>query len=574
VRTRATLSGLKAISAARFRSLADAATIDSSIQLPIRTNSLEHWIINPLWRAQIMKKAYRNIGIGVAVFVVILLALPLFVSVNSFRPKIESELSSALGRKAELGDLSLSILRGHVSAANISIADDPAFSKKPFLTAKSVEIGVDLLPLIFSKKLNITGIALDEPSIALLSNANGKWNISSLAGNTSTPETPSSGTPSSLSIAKLEVTGGKLTVGKVGSTAKPLDIEDLNIEVDDFSSTSQFPFTLTAALPGGGKLKLQGKAGPIAPAGMPLQASLTVGKLDLSSIGADPDMGLGGIGNLDGDLDSDGTIATVNGSLSLDKLKLSPKGSPAGRSIQVKFATEYNLERRTGTISSGDVSVGKAVAHLTGNYQAAGEAAVLNMKLHAPALPVEEVESLLPALGVTLPAGSALKGGTLSAELDISGSTNSLAVAGPVKLENTQLDGFDLGSKLSALSALGIKAAPSKATAIQNASANTRVAPQGTRLDSINVQVPSIGKLTGAGSVSPTGALKFNMVAELSSAAVPQAAGRGIPFMIEGTAADPKFMPDVKGLAGSAVKELLSPETESTIKGLLRKNPR
>jgi AsmA protein len=522
----------------------------------------------------VMKKNYRNIGIGVVVFVVILLVLPLFVSVNSFRPKIESMLSSALGRKVALGNLSLSILSGRVSAANISIADDPAFSKTAFLTANGIRIGVDLLPLIFSKKLNITGIALDEPSISLLSNANGKWNLSSLAGNKSKPETPTGGTPGSLSIAKLEVTGGKLTVGKVGSTARPLIIGNLNLEVDDFSSSSQFPFTLTADLPGEGKLKLQGKAGPIAPAGTPLQASLTVGNLDLSSIGADPSMGLGGIGNLDGDLASDGKTAKVKGSLSLDKLKLSPKGSPAGRSIQVKFAAEYNLERRTGTISNGDVSMGKAAAHLTGNYQAAGEAAVLNMKLDAPALPVEEIESLLPALGVTLPAGSALKGGTLSAELDISGSTDKLVVAGPVKLENTRLEGFDLGSKLSAISALGTGGVPSKATTIQNASANTRVAPEGTRLVSIDIQVPSIGKLTGAGSVSPAGALKFNMVAELSSAVVTQAAGRGIPFMIEGTAADPKFIPDVKGITDSVVKEIINSNTESTIKELLKRNPR
>jgi len=45
-----------------------------------------------------MKKMQRNIGIGVVAVVVILLALPLFINVNSFRPKIESELSNALGR--------------------------------------------------------------------------------------------------------------------------------------------------------------------------------------------------------------------------------------------------------------------------------------------------------------------------------------------------------------------------------------------------------------------------------------------------------------------------------------------
>jgi AsmA protein len=521
-----------------------------------------------------MKKSYRNVGIAVAVIVVILLVLPQLINVNSFRPKIESELTKALGRKVGVGDLTLSILRGSVSAAEISIADDPAFSKAPFLTAKSLKISVELIPLIFSKRVSITGIALDEPSITLLSAPGGKWNISSLATTGSEPKPTSGDEPAqNLAIGELRVTDGKLLIGKVNSPAKPLVIDNVNIELKNFSPTEQFPFTLTADLPNSGKLELAGKAGPIGPGGTPLQASLKIGKLDLASLGADPGMGLGGTVNLDGTLDSDGKMAKVKGELSLEKLKMSPKGSPASRPIQVKLATDYDRVKQTGKISMGDVSVGKAMAHLTGNYQAAGDATMLDMKLNAPGLPVEEVESLLPALGVTLPKGSMLKGGTLSASLGISGSIEKLVIVGPVKLENSRLEGFDLGSKLSVLSAFSGKAAPSRDTTIQNASANTRVAPEGTRLDSINVTVPSLGVLKGAGSVNPAGNLNFNMAAELTMAGgVTQwTGGGGIPFKIEGTTSDPKFVPDVSGMAGNAVLKAISGSTgtqgEST-KGL------
>jgi AsmA protein len=531
----------------------------------------------------VMKKIHRNIGIGVAAFVVLLLLLPLLINVNSFRPKIESELSTALGRKVELGDLSLSILRGRVSAANIRIADDPAFSQSPFLTAKSLNIGVELMPLIFSKQLNITGLTLDGPSIALLSGPNGKWNFSSLAAASSQPAPPSGGAPPGrLSVEELRVTDGKLLVGKVNSSAKPLTIDDVNVEVKGFSSTTQFPFTLSADLPGSGNLKMEGKAGPLAPAGLPLQASLKIQKLDLAALGADPSMGLGGIGDLDGKLDSDGKTAKVNGTLSLGKLKLSPKGAPAGRSIEVKLALEHDLSRQAGTISQGEVAAGKAVAHLTGSYQAAGDATVLNMKLNAPALPVGEVEALLPALGVTLPAGSGLKGGTLSATLGITGPMDKLVVEGPVKLENSKLEGFDLGSKLSALSAFSGKTASNRDTTIQNASASARVAPEGTKVDSINVTVPSLGVMTGAGTVSASGTLNFNMVAELSGGGGERAgqrsdrregrSGSGIPFAIEGTTTDPKFVPDVKSIAGGAAKQAISgkvsPQAEKSSKGL------
>src|SRR5262249_49515427 len=126
------------------------------------------------------KRWLRITGIVVAVFLLILLVLPFLINVNSFRPKIESEATNALGRPVKLGTLSLSLLAGSVGIDDISIADDPAFSKSPFLTAKSLKVGVALMPLIFSKRLNVTGITVDKPQIALLKAPNGTWNFSSL----------------------------------------------------------------------------------------------------------------------------------------------------------------------------------------------------------------------------------------------------------------------------------------------------------------------------------------------------------------------------------------------------------
>jgi AsmA protein len=529
-----------------------------------------------------MNKKLRTIGIVVAVIILILLVLPYFINVNSFRPLIESELSSALGRRAEIGNLSLSILQGSVSAENISIADDPAFSKSPFLTAKGLKIGIRLMPLIFSKKLNITGITLDEPFIVLLSNPDGKWNFSSLGGEQPKAEPksePKSGgvLPDNFSIAELQVSNGKLQIGTANSAAKPLVIENVSIEVKDFSSTTQFPFTLAAQLPGSGDLKMEGKAGPLAPGGTPIQTSLGIKKLDLAAIGVNPGIGLGGIGNLEGTLDSDGKTAKLSGTLSLDELKMSPKGTPAGRTIQVKIATDYDFEKQSGTLSQGELSAGKALANLSGSYQTVGEATLLNMALNAPGMPVGEISALLPAFGVTLPAGSTLKGGTLSVKLDIAGQTDKLVITGSVRLENTSLAGFDLGSKLSAISAFTGKAAPSGDTTIRNANMNTRMAPDGSRLDAINLNVPALGVLTGAGTISPEGALSFKMLADLSSGAaggLTQKAGvrGGVPFSIQGTTSNPKFVPDVKAMAGSAAQDAISgalgSEGDSISKGL------
>ena len=81
----------------------------------------------------------------------------------------------------------------------------------------------------------------------------------------------------------------------------------------------------------------------------------------------------------------------------------------------------------------------------------------MNLKLSAPNMPVDELEAMLPALGVVLPSGSKLNGGTLSADLAISGPLDKLVITGPVRMSNTKLAGFDMGSKLGALSAFSGK---------------------------------------------------------------------------------------------------------------------
>jgi AsmA protein len=516
-----------------------------------------------------MKRALKIIGIVVAVILLVVIALPFLVNVNSFRPKLESELSSALGRQVKVGNLSLSILSGSVSAEDLSISDDPAFSKDPFIRAKALKVGVEVMPLIFSKILHITDVTLDRPEISLLRDAAGKWNFSSL-GNKSeaatkpaAPESPSS--TANLSVSKLDVKDGRLSVNRANSSIKPHVYDNVNISVRDFSLTSQFPFTMTANLPAGGSLKLDGKAGTINSSDVsasPLEAQVHVKGLDLAASGfVDPSTGIAGLADFDGTLSSDGKLARTSGTLKADKLKLASKGSPAGRPVEIKYATDYDLQKQSGTLTQGDVSLGKALAKLTGTYQSQGESTLLNMKLNADGMPVDDLQTMLPALGIILPSGSSLQGGTLSANLGIAGPADKLVITGPIRLAQTKLARFNLASKMSAISALSGTQTGSD-TSIQNLSTDARVAPEGVRTQNINLTIPALGTVTGDGTISPGGALNYKMNASLSGGAVTgltQLAGIGgkggsIPFFIQGTTSDPKFMPDVEGMVGSQLK--------------------
>src|SRR5258706_14961205 len=134
-----------------------------------------------------MKHALRWIAIVVALLVLIALALPFLIDANQFRPRLEAALTQALAREVRLGDLKLSILSGGVAAADLTIADDPAFSKTPFIQAKSLKVGVELQPLIFSKKLNVTRVEIEGPEIDLIQSDTGTWNFATLGAKSSTP---------------------------------------------------------------------------------------------------------------------------------------------------------------------------------------------------------------------------------------------------------------------------------------------------------------------------------------------------------------------------------------------------
>ena len=536
-----------------------------------------------------MNKALKIVLIVAAVLIVLVLVAPFLIPVNQFRPTIEEKASAALGRKVQVGDLSLSLISGSLSAQELSIGDDPKFSTSPFLTAKSVKVGVEILPLIFSKTLNVTGVTIDTPQVTLLHNAAGVWNYSSLGGSAAKSSTSPNST-ADLSINKFALKNGSVILGSVNSQ-KRSTYDHVTVAASDVSVTSQFPVTVTADLPSGGKFKLDGTVGPIDQtdtALTPVSAKLNVSALNLASTGLlDPSLGLGGLLDLDGTLESKGGEAEIKGTSKLSKALLIAGGSPAGVPLTVDFNSKYDLRKNAGVLEPSTLKIGSAAASLNGTYQSAGEATVVNIKLQGKDMPAKDLEAFLPALGINLPKGASLQGGTLSTDLTITGPTNRLVTNGNVGVFSTKLVGFDLGSKMSAISMLtGVKTGND--LNIEKLTTNLHMAPDGLKADNFLAVVPPLGSLTGLGTIDSKNNLDFKMVANLANAAAaaPAAATGGassgpagdiggilsqvkgaaggckggstsVPFLIHGTASDPKFIPDVGGLAAGLLKSQL-----------------
>jgi AsmA protein len=509
-----------------------------------------------------MKRFVRVAGIVVVVLLLVVFSLPFLIDANQFRPMLESELTKALARDTKVGNLKLAILSGGVTADDLSIADDPAYSRNPFLRTKSLTLGVDLWPLIFSRKLHVTRLTIDQPQIALLQSPAGDWNISSLGGKaaaTSRSASPSGAGPD-LSVKLVRINGGRLSVGQLRG-ARPPVLDNVSLEVRDFSAAA-FPFQLSADVGGGGEIRLDGTAGPIDSADAartPLKLRLKISRLDLAGAGVVEDSGLAGLLSLDGSGVSDGRSLHLNGRVQVEQLKLAKNGSPAREPLNFDFTLDHDLRRRAGVLRRGDIHIGAATATLTGTYAQRGESTVLDMSLFGPQMPVPPLAAMLPAMGIVLPAGSSLEGGTADARLTFQGPAAALVTSGSVALNNTRLAGFDLGSKISTVAKLaGNRTGPN--TAIQTFAANLRAAPEGDAVQDIKLVVPAIGELTGSGTVSPSHGLDFAMRATLHAsggviAALGETGSAAIPFLIQGTSSNPVFRPDVRGLAQEQVRK-------------------
>ncbi len=706
------------------------------------------------------RKLLIVLGSIFALIVAVVLAIPLFLSADTFRSEIESALSSSLGRKVSFGKLDLSVWSGSLVAQNSTVADDPAFSTEPFLQTSLVKIKIELLPLLIRHEIHITGFTIDSPHITLLRAANGTWNYSTIGNAAKKPASSENSTTtiSSLTVGHITITNGQMTVGTeaapgapvtprrtydqlsldakdfafeksfpfnasahlpddgtiaVNGTAGPVNQHDasltpfdahielkhldplaagfvdntagitglinaidvqatwngqqlhvgnllidtpkltmvrsntptapkppspsnsnnmistltadhlqikngaitittpgqatpavyqqLNAEITNFSPATGSPFKLSAQIPGGGSLTADGNAGPLNQgnaSATPLNAHAALTHVDLAASGVvAPDAGISGVANVDLRALSDGQTSNANVSANIQGLRLAKNGSPSPKPVDLQLTVAQNMQSLTGQIQRAVITIGHAVINVTGTYQTSGPTTALNLQVSGQSVPIDEIEAFLPSVGVHLPSGSRLQGGTLTTSLSVTGSSGSPIINGPVRLENTNLAGFDLGSKLSTVAAL-TGAKTGSVTAIRSLSTNIRVANGDVRTDNLVLDVPALGTATGAGTVSAAGALNYQVVLKLTgltgggtsgNAGVAGIAGQlmsmipsgaassvgviagsalknGIPVAIGGTTSNPTFTPNLGGLVSSGANSVAH-GTKSTNKG-------
>jgi AsmA protein len=506
------------------------------------------------------RKATVVAAVAAGLIVLLVLIVPLLVNAERFRPTVEARLTQALARPVKIGHLRFSWLAGGVSAQEITIGEDPSFGTRPFLTAKALDVSVDLMPLLLRRDLRIESLSLREPELRLQQKS-GRWNIASLgkAQTAQRPTTPAAAGSSPgmplLLLRKFSISGARLLVESPGSSQTYTDV---NVAATDVSPAAAFPFTLTAKVPGDGKLRVEGKLGPAADfSNLPAQATLNLDHLDLARSGYfGRDSGLAGAADLKATLRSDGRSAHVEGASTVDRLQLLKNSAAMRRPVKVDFMADYDLKSAAGRVSRGDLRIGQSVVHLTGAFDARNSPPALNLTLAAQGFPMTELQELLPALGISLPGGASLQGGSASTTLAAAGPADRLVITGPLKLTDVVIAGFNLGSNLKTVAALaGINTGND--TRVQSLDTRLRVAPEGITFADLNALISGMGTLTGGGVIGADHRLNFRLVAQLSKGGgllggILKQTGVGqlstVPFRIEGTTTNPAFLPDVNAI--------------------------
>jgi AsmA protein len=514
-------------------------------------------------------------------------SIPLFVNANTFRPAIEKQLTTTLGRSVKLGDLSLSPFSGVLVAKDLSVADDPGFSAVPFLTAKGFRIGVSLRLLIFSRQVNLRRFQIESPQITVIRAADGTWNFSSIGRVAASPDAAtgiSKGAAQELhdlSVGRIVIADGRAVIASLPSHGQPTVYDHVNLTARDFSFATQFSFELSANLPAGGTMSVTGHVGPINrddAATSPADTQISVKHLDPVAAGfLDPNVGLSLLADIGMHAASDGQKLTTSGKVHIQNLKLRKGAAAALKPLDLAYSGTHRLKGNDGQIEDATAKIGNAEMHVNGTYQFVAtepEDPLLNLKLAGQSLPIDELQSLMTAAAVRLPNGSVLKGGRLSLDLAITGHAKSLVITGPIALDNTHLVGFDIGSKIHGVAALsGLKTGDT--TDFEKLRANVRLTNAGVVADKIDAVIPAVGELTGSGTVSPADQLDFDLVVKVASAKGISKIGvglltklngsggtsgkaLGVPMRMIGTPEDPYITADVGGTVHRKIKSIAS----------------
>ncbi len=579
-----------------------------------------------------MRKVVIALGILAAVAVIGAFAAWAFFDVNQYRDRIQSGLEQQLGRKVMLGKMSLGLIPFRFEVENPTVAEDPAFSaSSPFVRADKLDVAVELLPLLRGN-LQIDSLDLQRPSIELLENKNGSWNVSSLgASKTSSPASraPES-SERSFAVDNLQIHGGKITIN--GTVYDPVDVT-LRMKQQASIVTAAGAVSLASPRINGksvgypikadydlsddlGKGLVQINSAKILLGTTPLaitgsiKTNTTPPQLDLATeigdvsiseiarlaatfgVAFNPSADIAG--HLSGKVRARGTTAkpALDGAIAARDIRVSGKEIPLPVEVPAVNLTLTPAELRSNEFSAKS---GKTTA--TGRFavrQYTTETPSVDIALKAPNATLPEIQSFAKAWGMT--GLDPLSGsGAMNLDLHAAGPLQSLSSPAVIKALNGDLNlnfdtlriaGFDVAQELATIAGFVKPGQNNKVTDILKLAGHIVVKNGIAETNDLQAQT-EIGSLTASGTADLDQSTLDLHVATIVPKAISDKVGATkaggymktalanpqgelvIPALVTGTFRNPKFAPDAKAFLQMQKANLVP----GLVNSILNKNP-
>ena len=179
---------------------------------------------------------------GLAILAALVLLALFFVrpGVQKLRGRIVSEISLAVGRRVETSSVTFRLLpRPGFELENFVVHDDPTFGAEPMLRAADVTATLRLTSLLRGR-LEIARLSLTEPSLNLVRDQQGRWNIEDLLErNDQIPAAPTSkpNTEARPGFPYIEASQGRINF-KLGQEKTPYSLTDADFSLWQDSENS------------------------------------------------------------------------------------------------------------------------------------------------------------------------------------------------------------------------------------------------------------------------------------------------------------------------------------------------
>jgi len=163
-----------------------------------------------------------------------------FVASNRAKQYLTARLEQAFGRSVEVSNFGVRwIPTPGIVANRVTISEDPRFGHEYFLRAGSIVASPRWLSL-FSGKLEVGTLELSHPSLNLVRNEDGRWNVESWlpsSANSKSVANPSAARSlrAAAQLSRIEIDGGRINFSR-GADRRPFALEELTGSIEQESA--------------------------------------------------------------------------------------------------------------------------------------------------------------------------------------------------------------------------------------------------------------------------------------------------------------------------------------------------